>query len=79
MAERLMIEITDRKIMGRQEAHEFVRGLSQEAFRENRHLKEVFAESEIGGKFRRSEIEGLFDYSTYTGESEKVVERALRD
>ena len=85
MAERLMIEITERKlmidgkIMGRQEPHEFVRGLSQKAFREGRHLKDVFAESEIGRKFRKNEIETLFDYSTYIGESEKVVERAIKD
>lgn len=79
MAERLMIEITEKGLMGRQEAHEFVRELSQKAFRENEHLKNVFSANEIGGKFRKGEIEAIFDYSTYIGEAEKIVERALRD
>lgn len=79
MAERLMIEIAEKGLMGRQEAHEFVKELSQKAFRENEHLKNVFSASEIGGKFRKGEIEAIFDYSTYIGEAEKIVERALRD
>lgn len=79
MAERLMIEITGKKLMGRQEAHEFVRELSQKAFREGKHLKEVFAASEIGKKFGKKEIEALFDYSTYVGEADKIVDRALKD
>ncbi|VVB98591.1 Fumarate hydratase class II [uncultured archaeon] len=79
MAERLMIEITEKGLMGRQEAHEFVRELSQKAFRENKHLKELFAGSAHGKKFTKKEIDALFDYSTYIGEAEKVVERALKD
>lgn len=79
MAERLMIAITDKKMMGRQEAHELVRKLSQRAFIEKKHLKELFAASEIGKKFSKKEIEELFDYSSYIGEAEKIVERALKD
>lgn len=79
MAERLMIEITDKKLMGRQEAHEFVRELSQKAFREGKHLKSIFSASEIGKKFSKKEIEDLFDYSTYIGEAEKIVDRALKN
>ncbi len=79
MAERLMIEITEKGLMGRQEAHEFVRELSQKAFREGKHLKELFATSEAGKKFQKKEIDALFDYGTYIGEAEKLVERALKD
>ncbi|MDD5337240.1 MAG: adenylosuccinate lyase [Candidatus ainarchaeum sp.] len=79
MAERLMIAITEKGMMGRQEAHEYVRELSQKAFREGKHLKELFAASEAGKKLGRKEVDKLFDYSTYVGESEKIVERALKE
>lgn len=78
MAERLMIEITEKKIMGRQQAHEFVRELSQKAFKEKKHLKEVFAASKLGRKFEKKEIENLFDYSSYIGKAEKIIERAIK-
>ncbi len=78
MAERLMIEIVEKGFMGRQEAHESVREMSQKAFRERKNLGEVFAASELGKKFGKKEIEALFDYTTYIGEAEKIVERALK-
>ncbi len=79
LAERLMIEIADKGLMGRQDAHEYVRELSQKAFRDGKHLREVFSASDIGKKFSKKELDALFDYSTYIGEAEKVVERALKD
>lgn len=79
MAERVMIAITDSKMMGRQEAHEFMRELSQRAFREGKHLRDLLAASGPGRKFGKKEIDGLFDYSSYIGEAEKIVERALKD
>ncbi|MBU0586180.1 adenylosuccinate lyase [Candidatus Micrarchaeota archaeon] len=79
MAERLMIAITEKGFLGRQEAHEAVREMSIRAFKEKKHLKEVFSASELGKKFRKAEIDDLFDYSSYIGEAEKIVERALKD
>ncbi len=78
IAERLMIEITEKKIMGRQDAHEFIRELSQRAFREEKHLKSLFIKCKVGKKFTKNEIDMLFDYSTYIGDAEKIVQRALK-
>ncbi|MEW6035788.1 MAG: adenylosuccinate lyase [Candidatus Micrarchaeota archaeon] len=75
MAERVMIHLVDSGRMGRQEAHEAVRSLAQEAFAKKRHLKELMLEKKVlSGK----EAEGLFDYSTYTGQARKIVEEAVK-
>jgi len=59
MAERLMVALTE-KGMGRQEAHEKVRMLAMEAFREKKHLRDIAKEKikELDEK----EIDELFDY-----------------
>ena len=74
MAERLMIALTEK--MGRQEAHELVRTLSQEAFASKRHLKKLVIERKILDKKQADE---LFDYSTYIGHAEHIVEEATKD
>ena len=74
MAERLMIALSEK--MGRQEAHELVRTLSQEAFAGKKHLKELVIEKKILDKKRADE---LFDYSTYIGHVERIVEEATKD
>jgi len=76
MAERVMIYLVDSGKMGRQEAHELVRTLSHQAFSEKRHLKEAMLEKKI---LSEKEADELFDYSTYTGHAEKIVEDALKD
>ncbi len=75
MAERLMICLTE-KGMGRQEAHEQVRTLAQEAFKSHRHLKDLVIEKKV---LDEKEAEKIFDYSTYIGNAEKIVEKALKD
>jgi len=75
MAERLMIRLTE-KGMGRQEAHELVRTISQEAFENRRHLKDIVVERKLLDK---NEAEALFDYSTYIGSAVKIVEEAVKD
>lgn len=75
MAERLMIALTE-KGMGRQEAHELVRTLSQEAFKSKRHLKELVIEKKLLDK---KEADRLFDYATYIGQAEHIVEEATKD
>lgn len=74
MAERLMIALSEK--MGRQEAHELVRTLSQEAFKSKRHLKELVLEKKLLDKKQADEI---FDYSTYIGHAERIVEEATKD
>jgi len=75
MAERLMIELT-KKGMGRQEAHELVRTIAQEAFRMKAHLKDIAIKKKI---ISEKEAERIFNPETYIGEAEKIVENALRD
>ena len=75
MAERLMIELT-KKGMGRQEAHELVRTMAQEAFKSGKHLKDVAVEKKV---ITKEEAGRIFDTATYIGEAEKIVENALKE
>jgi len=76
MAERVMIYLTEKKGMGRQDAHELVRTLAQEAFAGGLHLKDLLVERKV---LDRNEAAELFDYTTYIGQAEKIVEDAVRD
>jgi adenylosuccinate lyase len=75
MAERLMIALTEKGIMGRQEAHEKVRELAQKAFKEKRELKELAKEEKL---LEDAELETLFDPTTYIGMAEQIVEEAVK-
>lgn len=75
MAERLMIELA-KKGMGRQEAHELVRNMAQDAFRSGKHLKDVALEKKV---ITEKEAERIFNPATYIGEAEKIVENAVKD
>ena len=75
MAERVMIALS-KKGMSRQKAHELVRELAQKVFKKGGHLKEEIKKLE---KFSGKELEELFDYSTYVGEAEKIVENAVKE
>ncbi|HSB47536.1 MAG TPA: adenylosuccinate lyase [Candidatus Bilamarchaeum sp.] len=75
MAERVMIHLVEQGKMGRQEAHELVRELSQKAFSEKKHLKDVLVGKKVlDGKT----ADALFDYSTYTGYAKKITEDAVK-
>ena len=75
MAERLMIALT-KKGMGRQEAHELVRTMAQEAFKSGKHLRDVVLEKKA---VTEEEADEIFNPETYIGEAEKIVENALKD
>jgi adenylosuccinate lyase len=77
MAERLMLALTEKGV-GRQEAHESVRELSQKAFAERKSLREMLESSPLGKKFAKKELDALFDPSTYIGDAERIVENAVR-
>lgn len=74
MAERLMIALAD-KGMGRQEAHEAVRELAQQAFREKRPLKDLAKAKKL---LPDKDLDALFDPATYIGSAEKIVEGATK-
>jgi adenylosuccinate lyase len=76
MAERLMIALTEKGVMGRQEAHEKVRTLAQQAFREKRDLKELAKSEKL---LPETELEMIFDPHTYIGMAEKIVEEAVKE
>jgi adenylosuccinate lyase len=76
MAERLMIYLVSEKNMGRQDAHERVRQMAQEAFRSGAHLKDVVKKAGLG--LTEKELTMLFDPKTYIGEAEKIVEEATK-
>lgn len=75
MAERLMIVLTE-KGMGRQEAHEISRTLSQRAYNEKRHLKELVVEEKVLDEKSAMEV---FDYTTYIGNARQIVLEATKD
>jgi len=76
MAERIMIYLVEKKIMGRQEAHELVRTMAQDAFATGRHLKELLLAGKV---LTKSEADALFDCTTYIGQAEKLIEEAVKD
>jgi len=75
MSERLMITLVERG-MGRQDAHELVRTLAQEAFSKGRHLKDLVLEGKV---LPKADAERVFDYSSYIGSAVKIVEDAVKD
>ncbi len=75
MSERLMIYLVETKGIGRQDAHEKVREISQEAFEKKLHLRDLVIKK---GLLTKQEAEKLFDYSTYIGKAEEIVKRATK-
>src|SRR3989344_8972139 len=79
MAERVMIALAE-KGMGRQEAHELMRTAAQEAFASGRKLIDVLAGNKaVSSKFKKAELEALFDPHTYVGLAPKIVEKAVKE
>jgi adenylosuccinate lyase len=64
------------KAIGRQEAHELVRELAQQAFRENKELKGLVAQKKL---LPQKELDIIFDPHTYIGMAERIVEEAVKD
>jgi adenylosuccinate lyase len=75
MSERLMIYLVEHGT-GRQDAHELVRTLAQEAFGKGRNLKDLVLERKV---LPKAEADRIFDYTTYIGSAVKIVEDAVRD
>ncbi|ASA77728.1 adenylosuccinate lyase [Thermococcus sp. 5-4] len=76
MAEPLMLKLTE-KGMGRQEAHELVRGLAMEAFRENRDLIEVAKENEDVRKFLTEDDFESLKPENYVGIAPQIVDNVI--
>ncbi|ACJ16417.1 adenylosuccinate lyase [Thermococcus onnurineus NA1] len=76
MAEPLMLELTERG-MGRQEAHELVRGLAMKAFYEKRDLMEIAKESEEVRKFLSEEDFESLKPENYIGIAPQIVDNVI--
>ncbi|MDV3103435.1 adenylosuccinate lyase [Thermococcus waiotapuensis] len=76
MAEPLMLKLTE-KGMGRQEAHELVRGLAMKAFREGRDLLEVVKESEEVREFLGDEDIASLKPENYIGLAPQIVDNLI--
>jgi adenylosuccinate lyase len=67
--------VVDKKGIGRQDAHEQVRLVAQEAFEKKQHLKDLVIKK---GLLSKDEALRLFDYSTYIGKAEEIVKRSVK-
>ena len=76
MAEPLMLKLAERG-MGRQEAHELVRGLAMRAFRENRDLIDVARGNKDVRKFLTGEDFESLKPENYIGMAPKIVENVI--
>ncbi|NJE41867.1 adenylosuccinate lyase [Thermococcus sp. GR6] len=76
MAEPLMLKLTERG-MGRQEAHELVRGLAMKAFYEKRGLMEIAKESEEVRKFLSEEDFENLKPENYIGLAPQIVDNVI--
>ena len=76
MAEPLMLKLTE-KGMGRQEAHELVRGLAMKAFGENRDLIAVARENEDVRRFLTEDDFESLKPENYIGMAPQIVENVI--
>ena len=79
MAERVVMELVQRGI-GRQEAHELIRGLAMKAIDEKRPFEEILlAEPRVTGLLSADEIGELMDSSTYIGEGPVLAQKIFEE
>lgn len=76
MTEHLMLGLV-KKGVGRQEAHEFLRRCSQEAYKAGKPLREVLVENGILEKFSENELDYYLDPKNYIGTAVQQVEMVL--
>ncbi len=79
LAERIMVYLSKKGIMGRQQAHEFVRQMSIKAKQQNIDLKQALLQSDIINKIDKQEFEALFDPHSYIGKAKEIVERVINE
>jgi adenylosuccinate lyase len=78
LTEAVMMALA-RKGMGRQKAHELIRGISTKAAREGRPVKELLLESrEVTAYLSKGEIDSLMKPENYLGHSGEIISRAVK-
>jgi len=76
LSERMVGALVD-KGMPRQKAHELVRNVAMEAFKNKVGLKEVAERNKEVTKLLGKKLDKLFDFKTYIGQAEKIIRRSL--
>ncbi len=78
LTEAVMMALA-RKGMGRQKAHELMRGISARAAKEGRGLREELMQSrEVTAYLSKGEIESLMKPENYLGHTDEIITRALK-
>jgi adenylosuccinate lyase len=76
MSESIMMTLGGK--IGRLHAHEKVYAMAMEAYKTNRHLKDlILADKDIMAKFTKEEIDACFDPVSYVGDAYKMVKAAI--
>jgi len=79
MAEAVMLSLVKKGVMGRQEAHEFVRKAAMEAAKKGVDLQEVLSKKkQVTEVLTKRELFNLFQPKNYLGDSKKVVDRTVK-
>jgi adenylosuccinate lyase len=76
LSERLVGALADAG-MARQEAHELVRTIAQDAYARGVPMKDAAAKDAKVKKLVGPKLKDIFNYSTYIGQSEKIVRRSV--
>jgi len=78
LTEAVMMALA-RKGMGRQKAHELMRGMAAKAAKEGKPVREILLESrEISGYLSKGEIDSLMKPENYLGKSPEIIARAVK-
>jgi 3-carboxy-cis,cis-muconate cycloisomerase len=65
--------------LGKATAHELLEKASQQAVKENKHLKEILLENAtVRTHFANSDIAKLFDPLSYTGMASEFITRTIK-
>jgi len=79
LSERVMIALANAGL-SRQQAHELLRLASREAEQKNLSLFEVLSKNKTVLQYiKKDKLKELFDYSTYIGQAEKIIQRVLEE
>jgi len=75
-SQRALIALID-KGMSRQEAYEVIQRSAMRAWQDGEDFRELLeADSEVTSRLTKKDLEGLFDYSYYLREIDRIFERA---
>lgn len=72
MAEAVMMQLAMK--IGKQEAHDLIHNLIEQAQKENKTFKEVLEQNQITKQYSKKEIDSWLDPQNYLGETENMID-----